>query len=428
MSLRVLLLSLGLAVAYASGQQLSPEQRKIVDSVNGDEQRSLLLLEKLVNINSGTLNTAGVRRVADVLRPEFEALGFTCRFIPMDSVQRAGHLVAERKGTHGKRLLLIGHMDTVFEPDSPFQKFVRDGDKATGPGAEDMKGGLVIMLSALKALNSAGALDGTNITVFLTGDEERHGNPTSIARGDLIEAGKQSDAALEFEAGVRVAGHDEASIARRSAYTWTLKTTGKDAHSAGVFGTAGFGAIYEMTRILDRFRQELREEGVTYNVGLIAGGSAVSADPGSASLAATGKSNIIPAAAQASGDLRTVTDDQFRRIQQHMEKIVAEHLAGTSATLTFGEGYPAMPETEGNRALLRELNDVNRMLGLEAMEPYNPVLRGAGDLSFVAPYTAGITGLGSFGKGSHAPGETVELSSQTYQTRRVALYLYALTR
>lgn len=111
-----------------------------------------------------------------------------------------------------------------------------------------------------------------------------------------------------------------------------------------------------------------------------------------------------------------------------MEQIVARHLGGTTATLTFGEGYPAMPETEGNRALLRELNDVNRTLGLDAMEPYDPVLRGAGDLSFVAPYLAGISGLGSYGKGSHAPGESMELSSQTYQTRRVALFLYALTQ
>ena len=428
MPVRNLLLACWLAVVCASAQPLSPLQNKIVDAVNADEQQSLTLLEQLVNINSGTLNTAGVRKVADVLRPQFEALGFTCRFIPMDAVKRAGHLVAERKGTHGKRVLLIGHMDTVFEPDSPFQKFVRNGDKATGPGSEDMKGGLVIMLSALKALNSAGALDGANITVFLTGDEERHGNPVSISRGDLIEAGKSSDAALEFEAGVRVAGHDEASIARRSSYSWTLNTTGKEAHSAGVFGSSGFGAIYELTRILDRFRQELREEGVTYNVGLIAGGSTVTAGTGNASISATGKSNIIPAAAQASGDLRTVTEEQYEKIRHHMEKIVAEHLAGTSATLTFGEGYPSMPETEANRELLRELNGVNRSLGLDVMEPYDPTLRGAGDLSFVAPYTAGISGLGSFGKGSHAPGETLELNSQTYQTRRVALFLFALTR
>ena len=180
MTKRFLAFCLTSAAAFA--QSLSPMQQKIVTAVNADEENSVRLLEQMVNINSGTLNPDGVKKVAELLRPEFESLGFTVRFIPMDSVQRAGHLVAERKGTHGKRVLLIGHMDTVFEPSSPFQKFVRDGAKAAGPGTSDMKGGLAIMISALKALNSTGSLDGTNITVFLTGDEERPGQPLSVAR------------------------------------------------------------------------------------------------------------------------------------------------------------------------------------------------------------------------------------------------------
>ena len=425
--MRTTLIVLLLALETASGASLTPQQTKIVEAVTADEQNSVRLLEQIVDINSGTLNPAGVRKVADVLRPQFEALGFTCRWIPMDSVHRAGHLVAERKGTHGKRVLLIGHMDTVFELDSPFQKFVRNGDKASGPGTSDMKGGLAIMLSALKALNTAGALEGANITVFLTGDEERHGDPLSISRGDLIEAGKHSDAALEFEGGVRVKGHDEASISRRSSYSWTLKTTGHAAHSAGVFGNSGFGAIYELARILDSFRQDLREDGMTYNVGLVAGGSSVGGD-GASNLTATGKTNIIAAEARANGDIRTLTEEQYQRTVERMKKIVEQHLPGTGAEITFAEGYPSMPETPGGKALLSELNKVNRDLGLEVMEPFDPFMRGAGDLSFVAPYVAGISGLGSYGSGAHAPGETVELSSQTYQTRRVALYLYALTR
>ena len=422
-----IILYFSLAAGLVIAASLTPEQQKIVDAVNADQDHSVQLLEQLVNINSGTLNPAGVRKVADVLRPQFEALGFTCRFIPMDSVKRAGHLVAERKGTHGKRVLLIGHMDTVFEPDSPFQKFVRTGDKASGPGTSDMKGGLAIMISALKALNSAGALDGVNITVFLTGDEERPGDPLSVARADLIEAGKQSDAALEFEGGVRVKGHDEGSIARRSSYSWTLKTTGHSAHSAGVFGNSGFGAIYELARILDSFRRDLREDGMTYNVGLVAGGTSVNADT-QAALTATGKTNVIAGAAQANGDIRTLTEEQYLRTREKMQRIVAEHLPGTSGEIAFAEGYPSMPETEKGKALLRDLNEVNRSLGLEVMEPFDPLMRGAGDLSFVAPYVAGISGLGSYGGGAHAPGETVDLASQTYQTRRVALFLHALTR
>ncbi len=411
-----------------AGQSLSPVQQKIVAAVNADADDSLRLLEQIVNINSGTLNAPGVRRVADVLRPRFEALGFTCRFIPMEEVHRAGHLECSRTGSHGKRVLLIGHMDTVFEPSSPFQKFERQGDIAVAPGSEDMKGGLAIILSSLKALNSVGALDGTNITVFLTGDEERHGEPLSISRRDLIEAGKHSDAALEFEAGVRQAGHDMASIARRSSYSWVLKTSGRTGHSAGVFGASGYGAIYELVRILDAFREDLREPDLTYNVGLITGGATAAYDPSTASASATGKSNIIPAVALAHGDMRTVTDEQYQRVRKKMQEIVAKHLKGTSAEIEFEDGYPSMPATDANKALLGELNEVNRELGMDVMEPYDPSKRGAGDLSFVAPYVASISGLGAYGSGGHAPGETIELKSQTPQARRVALFIYALTR
>ncbi len=411
-------------------QSLTPEEQKIISSVNADRDRSLKLLEQLVNINSGTLNPQGVQQVRDVLRPEFEALGFSCRFIPMEEVHRAGHMVCERKGTHGKRVLLIGHMDTVFEPTSPFQTFVRNSqEKATGPGASDMKGGLVIMLSALKALNDNQALDGTNITVFLTGDEERPGEPLSIARRDLIEAGKQSDAALEFEGGVQIEGHDAASIARRSAYQWVLTTSGKTSHSGGVFGkNVGDGAIYELARILDRFDHDLREPSLTYNVGLVVGGTTASYDPATATGTASGKVNVVPAQAQAVGDIRTVTDDQYKRVQDRMRQIVSQHLPGTSAEIEFKEGYPSMPETAGNKELLKELNDVNRSLGMDIMQPLDPSRRGAGDLSFVAPYVAGISGLGAYGSGAHAPGETINLARQTGQTRRVALYVYKLTQ
>ncbi len=424
------LLAFLIAQGAASSQTLAPAEQKIVASVNAEEPADQKLLEQLVDINSGTLNPEGVRRVAAVLRPQFESLGFTCRFIPMEEVHRAGHLVCERKGNRGKRVLLIGHMDTVFEPSSPFQKFESKGDgSATGPGSSDMKGGLVIMLGALQALNENHDLDGTTITVFLTGDEERPGTPLSVARRDLIAAGKQGDAALEFEGGVQAEGHDAASISRRSAYSWDLMATGKTAHSSGVFGAnVGDGAIYELARILSRFDQELREPGLTYNVGLIAGGTSVNYDVGTATMTATGKTNVIPAKAEAIGDLRTVTDEQYQRVQQGMRRIVAQHLPGTSAEITFNDGYPSMPETDANRQLLRELNDVNRALGMDNMEPFDPSHRGAGDLSFVAPYVASISGLGSYGNGAHAPGESVNLARQVEQTRRVAVYLYRLTR
>ncbi len=128
--MRRVLAALVMAAGCAQAAELSAAEQKMVQYVDANAVESNRLLQKLVDINSGTFNAEGVRKVAAVLRPEFEALGFKLRWIPMDEVHRAGHLVAERTGTHGKRVLLIGHMDTVFEPASPFQKYEPKGDTA----------------------------------------------------------------------------------------------------------------------------------------------------------------------------------------------------------------------------------------------------------------------------------------------------------
>ena len=381
-------------IPASAADGLSTAEQQIAQFIDGRAAESDLLLEKLVNINSGTFNPAGVQQVASVIRPEFEALGFQVRWIPMDEVHRAGHLVAERQGTHGKRVLLIGHMDTVFEPSSPFQKFERKGDSATGPGSQDMKGGLVVILYSLKALAAAGALDGSKITVFLTGDEERVGEPFAVARRDLIEAAKHNDVALEYEAGAR----STATIARRSASLWHLRTTGVSAHSAGVFSDgAGSGAIYELARILSAFHDQLREPELTYNVSVALGGTTVAYDPKENTGTATGKPNIIPATAVASGDIRSLDDDQLKRTRDRMRQIVAKHLPGTSAEIEFQDQYPSMPSTPGNQRLLDQLNGVNRDLSLPTMEPLPPGRRGAGDLSFARTVPGRTVGYGIAG-------------------------------
>jgi glutamate carboxypeptidase len=181
-SARLYLLVMLFPTAIAFAQGLSERESALVRSIDDEGPAAVALLERIVNINSGTFNTAGVLEVGKALEKEFQTLGFATRWVPMDSVKRAPSLVAEHKGTRGKRVLLIGHMDTVFEPSSPFQKFVRTGETATGPGTSDMKGGIVVMLSALKALKSAGALDGAAITVFLTGDEESAGEPIEVGQ------------------------------------------------------------------------------------------------------------------------------------------------------------------------------------------------------------------------------------------------------
>jgi glutamate carboxypeptidase len=356
----------------------------------------------------------------------------------MDAIGRAGDLVAEHpcpggSGKCGKRLLLIGHMDTVFEPSSSFQRYAivpgTDGKVATGPGVNDMKGGLVVMLTALKAMKAAGTLDNTEIRIVLSGDEERHGSPVEVSRRDMIEAAKKSDVALEFEAGGTLNGKDVQSISRRSAGNWRLETTGRTGHSSQVFSEGmGDGAIYELTRILDAFRRELREPGLTYNVGLVLGGATAKMNEKGTGGEATGKVNVVPPAALALGDMRTLDNDQTMRIQAKMQAIVRDHLPRTGATISFDDGYPAMAPTEASRAVLKELNGVNATLGLPAMAEMDPMLRGAGDIAFVAPYVPGLVGTGAMGSGSHAEGETVFLDSIPKQSKRMALLMYRLSQ
>jgi glutamate carboxypeptidase len=410
----------------------------MVKSVDAETPAAVAMLEKIVNINSGTMNLAGVIAVRDVVMPQIEELGFKTRWEPMNSVGRAGDLVAEHAcpagtGKCGKRLLLIGHLDTVFEPASSFQRYSivpgTNGNVATGPGVNDMKGGLVVMLTALKAMKAAGALDNAEIRIVLSGDEERHGQPVSISRKDMIEAAKKSDVALEFESGGIVDGKDVQSISRRSAGSWKLETTGRSGHSSQVFGERlGDGAIYELARILDAFRKELREPGLTYNVGMVLGGSTAKTNANGAGGEATGKSNVVPPAAIAIGDMRTLDNDQTARVQAKMQAIVRDHLPRTGAVITFEDGYPAMPPTEASRAIVKQLNEINATLGLPAMNEMDPMLRGAGDIAFVAPYVPGLVGTGAIGEGAHAEGETVFLDSIPRQAKRMTLLMYRLSK
>jgi glutamate carboxypeptidase len=425
----VMSLALNAQVVFSQSRLSSSEQRVVAAAVT-ENSRAIGLLEKLVNINSGTMNLEGVTRVGEVMRSELEPLGFSVRWIPMAAVGRAGHLVAEHKGSgRGKRMLLIGHMDTVFEKDSPFQKYERHGDKAVGPGVNDMKDGLAIMVSALRAMRTAGTLKDATVTIVLSGDEENAGKPTSISRADMINAASRSDVALEFESLTQEDGHDMGSIARRSSTSWTVRTSAKSGHSSGVFSdAAGFGANYELTRILDAFRQTLREPNATYNVGLLLGGATADLNAAGSGGEATGKSNVIAATAFARGDLRTLSNEQTQRIEQRMREIVSQHLPGTQAEIIFEESYPAMPPTAGSRALLARLNEVNDALGLERMKELDPLKRGAGDIAFVADKVDGLIGFGAVGQGSHAPGETVDLTSFDRQIKRTAIFMTRLSR
>jgi glutamate carboxypeptidase len=435
MTPRFLFAFVAFAVASASSASaaLSPAEQKMVATVNSEQQRTVAMLERWVDQNSGTMNKAGVEAVRDMVAPEFRQLGFTTQWIDMGAVGRAGHLVARHTGSRsGKRLLLIAHLDTVFEPDSPFQRWVRDGDRAHGPGSGDDKGGDAVIIAALRAMQAAGTLKSANITVFLTGDEEDAGRPLAISRRDLIAEGRKADVALDFEDLAVEDGPngpmDMGSTARRSDGSWTLTVTGRAAHSAGV-GPGDYGAIYELARIVDQFRRELPEDKLTYNVGLVGGGQTAILGPDKIRLSATGKTNIIAAVAVARGDLRAISQDQIDRTEAKMRAIVAQSLAGAHAEISFDPDiYPPMPPTAGNRAILAELNGVNRDMGLPEMGELDASKRGAGDISFVASEVDGLAGLGPASSGSHTATETVDIPSIFKEAKRSAILMSRLAR
>jgi len=408
-------------------------ERRMIAAIDAEHGRSLALLEKLVNQNSGSLNLPGVAAVGQMMRAELEPLGFAVEWIDMTATGRAGHIVARHKGAPGKKrgtkMLLIGHLDTVFEPDSPFQRWERKGNDGIGPGAGDDKGGMVVMVAALRAMQAAGTLKTADVTIVLTGDEEDTGSPIGIARRDLIAAGKWADVALDFEGLSQEGDRDMGSIARRSSGSWKVTVKARQGHSSGVFSpSAGHGAIYELARIIDSFRRELREDKLTFNVGLIGGGDGVTLDKDQIRLSASGKTNIIAPVAIARGDLRAIDQAQIDRTRARMKAIVAKPLAGATATLEFDEeGYPPMAPTAASTALLEALNRVNADLGLAKMEPQDPLKRGAADISWVAKdVDGGLNGLGAAARGAHGPGEAVDIASIWRQAKRAAILMSRL--
>jgi glutamate carboxypeptidase len=420
-------LHLLLVSPFAQSPGISTEERALAAFVDAHNADALALLERVVNINSGTQNFEGVREVGRVFQARLDALGFTTRWMDGAPFKRAGHLVADRPG-RGPRILLIGHLDTVFEKDSPFQKFERiDERTARGPGIIDMKGGDVVMISALEALHAAGVLDRMNVVVVMTGDEEDSGDPQSVAREVLVSAAKGADAAIGFEDGP---GDPRLAVtARRGTMAWEVRVKGTPAHSSQIFrDDIGYGAVYEMARILNGFREKMAGEAhLTFNPGVLLGGTAVEFDPVHLRGTASGKTNVVAEHAVVSGDLRALSKEQFEKATQTMRGIVGASLPHTEATIRFDEGYPPMAPTDGNAKLLAMYGQASRDLGFGAVTAVSPDRAGAADVSFVAgEVTSIIDGVGLMGRNDHTVNETADLATLPSQTKRMAVLLYRL--
>lgn len=418
-------LALGFALTFDStglSQTLSPDEKKIIDYIDKHQSDEIALIESIVNIESPTEDHPGVRAVGTVLRKELESIGLTAKWIDMPTqVNRGGHLVAETSGSKGKRLLLLGHMDTVLRG----EKFRRDGNTVYGTGVGDMKGGNVVIVYALKALEAAGVLKNTQVIVMLTGDEENSGDPAEISRGDMVAAAKRSDVALSFEGAVR----NTATVGRRGSSSWILEIDAKTGHSSQIFRESmGNGAIFEASRILNEFREKLgREKYLTFNPSLFVGGTtATNTGPDGT---ASGKTNVVPAKVIVKGDLRFISEEQKESTRARMREIITKNLPGTTAKITFDDGIPAMTPVEGNYTLLKQLDQVSRDLGFGTVEALDPGDRGAGDIAFISGIIPGIDGLGiGGGNNSHAKGETASAETLPMLTKRAAILIYRLTR
>ncbi len=435
MNRSTLLKSLPFIIALLSlpalAQPLDANEWRLIEWIDAHSEDAVALLEETVNISSGTMNHAGVRAVGRVMQRELDGIGLATEWIEMPAtVNRAGHLFARKEAGEGRRILLIGHLDTVFEADDAFQAFVRDGDRATGPGVDDMKSGNVIIVYALKALAENGLLGDIPVVVALMGDEEKSGRPLSISRKHLVEAGIWADIALGFESAVYRDGRDWATVARRSSSRWMLDVEGRQAHSSGIFNEhVGAGAIFEAARILSRFYDEVRgEEYLTFNAGTIQGGTQVTYDPSQNRGTTFGKTNVVPGKVIVHGGMRTISIEQLERARQSMRAIVADSLPHTSARIEFADSYPPMPPTAGNRRLAAELSAINEALGRGPMGELDPGQRGAADISHVAPYTDALAGLGGIGRGGHTPDESLELESVPLGIKRAAILIYRLGR
>lgn len=409
--------------------EISGTEQRIIEAVDASRPAALELLERSVNINSGSMNFEGVRAVGDLFATELRALGFETEWVDGAAFERAGHLVAERHGD-GPTVLLIGHLDTVFEPDSPFQRFERLNEtEAAGPGTTDMKGGDVVMIHALRALQSVGVLDDLHVRVVMTGDEEKSGRPLSTARQALRDAAAGASWAIGFEDG----DSDPATavISRRGSTSWTLRVTGVPAHSSQIFTEEiGAGAIYEAARILTQFYERLSTEpDLTFNPGVITGGTEVTLDSSQGRGTAFGKGNVVAEHAMVDGDLRALSPEQYQHAKATMQAIVAENLPKTEATLTFSDGYPPLAPTDGNRALLERYSEVSRDLGLGPVSAVNPRNAGAADVSFVADLVPQLLdGVGLMGRGGHTVDEVADLTTLASQTKRAAVLLHRLSR
>lgn len=424
-----LMLAAVIGTATLAAPDLDSRESALAEAVATRHTEAVALLKASVEINSGTMNFTGIRQVGELFAREFRAIGLATEWVDGAAFRRAGHLVASG-GDRGPKILLIGHLDTVFPADGTFQGWtVLEDGRVQAPGITDMKGGNVVMLEALRALQKVGALEGLQVRAVLTGDEEDRGRPLQVANKALVDAAKWADYAIGFEDGDGDAA--TAVIARRGSSSWQLSTTGRPAHSSQIFrDDIGDGAAFELARILNAWREALAgEANLTFNPGLLMAGTDIRHDSDNTRGEVFGKGNVIAQSGVATGGIRALSPEQLNSAVAVMRDIAADNLTGTGAEFLFDPGYPPMPPSDGNRELLTLYSTSSEALGLGEVSAVDPRRAGAADVSFAAPYVkAALDGIGMMGSGGHTVDEAADLETLLSQSQRAALFLYRLSR
>ncbi|MCK4260264.1 MAG: M20 family metallopeptidase [Halanaerobiales bacterium] len=370
------------------------------------EQEELMIrdLEEIVIIDSGSYDKTGIDQIIDIFKNRYTELGFEVMID--EQSERGNHLVAKRKGNIRKNFLFIGHVDTVFNKGTVSERpFTINGNRAYGPGVCDMKGGVITMYYAIKALLDLEFPHLPDITIILNGDEEL-GSPSSRS---LIETlGKKATFCFVLETG-RVGG---LVTARKGVGIFEMTVKGVASH-AGSNHPLGRNAIEELAhKIIEIHKLTNYERGITLNVGVIEGGN---------------RPNIVPDFAKARIDLRVEkiedSEEIIAKIQEIAEKVYVE---GTETYLNGELNRPPLVRTEKSQKLFKTFKMAGKLVGLEEL---GEIATGGGsDGNFVSALgVPTIDALGPAGGEAHNDKEYIELASLVQRSQLLAQTIILLT-
>lgn len=375
------------------------------DYLEKQQENMLYLLEQLVNIDSGTSDKAGVDRIGALMATLYRALGLEVNVFP--EADYGNHLVVRASQQHKPTILIITHMDTVFEKGTAkLRPFLVKDNRAYGPGIIDMKASLVAVYFAMKALKEIKSKAFYDVEILLTSDEEIG----SVTSKSLIEShAKDKKFALVMEPARK---NGAIVSARRGKAHYTLEVFGKAAHS-GIEPEKGRSAIEELAHKIIQLHDITDEEkGIHVNVGIIEGGSSV---------------NTISDHASAEIDVRFRKQEQADQIEQKIEDITSHaDIEGTKVRLEGEINRPPMEKTAKTESLLRIIRKVGDELHIKITDTETG---GGSDASFTAAIgIPTVDGLGPVGGNAHREDEYLEIDSFLPRTILLAEVIKQLHR